>query len=206
MIDPLEILKSAIKKAQTIRPNAALPCIVATITDINDPLLQGRCKVSLYNFSSPSGQSFQTDWCDTLTLKIAKGLLPKNLIGKSVLAFPIMESYENIAVNLGRPLIYSSDENLPEACLENLGVNITVLGKTESFATVCLLRNGKFSWIKQCDLLHGHATGDSQAQDPDTSFDFQKDVEQEPIHSTVFSTAVTNYIPNTGFLPPLLND
>ena len=50
MFDALELLKQAIKKAQAIQPNAAASCVIAEITDIEDPLNLGRCKVKIANF------------------------------------------------------------------------------------------------------------------------------------------------------------
>jgi hypothetical protein len=205
MFDPLDILKQAIKKAQAIQPNSAVSCAVAEITDVNDPLDLGRCKVKIANFTAQNGSiAYNTDWCNTLTNSISKGKLPKSLLGKTALAFPINQSYETVVVNVSNSLIYAEGESLPLADVNNLGVRLIQLTGLEAFTMTCLLRNGVYAWIASCDLKHGHASGDTQDQDNDTGGDFQMSVEQLPIHDTVFSTAVTPYVAESGFTPPLL--
>lgn len=205
MFDPIDSIKKALKNAQTIEPNAAASCVVAEITDVDDPLEKGRCKVRLDNFTAANGSiAYSTDWCETITTQISNGKLPKSLIGKKVLAFPVNKSYESIVVNLNNSLVYSELDLLPKASVENLGVKVIRTKGSEAFTTTCLLRNNVYAWIDSCDLRHGHATGDSQDQDNDTGGDFQSSIEQLPIHDSVFSTAITPYVPESGFFPPIL--
>lgn len=205
MFDPLDLIKIALKKAQTIQPNAAASCVVAEITDVDDPLERGRCKVRLDNFTAADGSiAYSTDWCQTVTTSISNGKLPRSLVGKKVLVFPINQSYESVAVNINNSLVYTESDVLPGASAENLGVKIIRTVGSEAFTATCLLRNNVYAWIDSCDLKHGHATGDTQDQDNDTGGDFQASIEQLPIHDSVFSTAVSPYIPESGFLPPLL--
>ena len=66
MFDPIETIKTALKKAQAIQPNAAISCLQATITDVKDPLNQGRCKVQLRNFAAANSSiSYVSDWSNT---------------------------------------------------------------------------------------------------------------------------------------------
>lgn len=205
MFDPIDLIKLALKKAQTIQPNAASSCVIAEITDVNDPQELGRCKVRLDNFTAVDGSiSYGTDWCQTITTSISNGKLPKSLVGKKVLAFPINQSYESVVVNVNNSLVYTESDVLPRASAENLGVKIIRAVGSEAFTATCLLRNNTYTWVDCCDLKHGHATGDTQDQDNDTGGDFQAGIEQLPIHDSVFSTAVTAYVPESGFLPPIL--
>lgn len=205
MFDPIDLIKTALKKAQTIQPNAAASCVVAEIIAVDDPQELGRCKVRLDNFTAADGSiAYSTDWCQTITTSISNGKLPGSLIGKRVLAFPINKSYESIVVNLNNSLVYSELDLLPKASAENLGVKIIRTVGSEAFTTTCLLRNNTYTWVDCCDLKHGHATGDTQDQDNDTGGDFQAGIEQLPIHDSVFSTAVNPYVRESGFLPPIL--
>lgn len=205
MFDPLELLKQSIKKAAAVQPNSALSCLVGEITAVDDPANQGRCKVKLKNFSAQDGSvAYATDWSETLTTRISKGTLPKNLIGKSVLIFPILQSYETVVINISNSLLYTSSDELPVACKENLGVEIIRLSGQEAFKCTCLLRNGQYKWIDTCDLKHGHASGDRQDQDNDTGGNLQVPIEQTVIHDSVFSTATTSYEKESGFTPPIL--
>ena len=180
-------------------------CVQAVITDVSDPLNNGRCKVQLRNFTAAdSSISYVTDWCSTITTTVFKGQLPKLLVGKKVLAFPINQSYEQLAINLSSPLVYGEGEVLPEPGLDNLGLKIIRVNGPEAFCSVCLLRNGVYAWIDNCDLRHGHATGDTQDQDNDSGGDFQMSIEQLVTHDSVFSTAINPYIANSGFVPSIL--
>jgi hypothetical protein len=203
MFDPIERIKNALKKAEVIQPNAAMSCVTAKIVDVLDPLSKGRCKVVLKNFSAANNSiEYSTDWCETVTTKLYKGQLPKMLLGTQVLVFPVNQSYETVVVNLNNKLIY--EDNFPEACKENLGVQIIKVQGQETFCSTCLLRNGKYAWVNQCDFKHGHLSGDSQDQDNDSEGDFQMAVEQGIIHDEVFSTETTNYVKESGFTPPIL--
>lgn len=205
MFDPLDLIKRALKNAQNIKPNDALSCIIGEIADIEDPENKGRCKVKLPNFTAENDSiSFTTDWSNTITTKVFNGKLPKSLIGQTALVFPVMQSYELVVVNISNCLIYGSLEKLPKAGVENLGVQVIELNGQEAFFSTCLLRNGVWAWVSQCDLKHGHASGDSQDQNNDTGGDFQASIEQGVIHDNVFSTAVINYEKESGFTPNIL--
>jgi hypothetical protein len=205
MFDPVEALRNAIKKANTIQPNSALSCLVAEVVAVDDPLNLGRCKVKLQNFTAENNSmAYSTDWCNTITTKVTKGRLPSSLVGTIVLAFPVHQSYETVVVNLNNSLIYNSKDKIPEPCVENLGVQIVIVSAQEAFKSVCLLRNGVYAWVSVCDLKHGHSSGDTQDQDNDTGGDFQVAIEQGIIHDTVFSTATTPYTKESGFTPPVI--
>jgi hypothetical protein len=205
LFDPLAVIKSAIHKAQAIQPNAAMSCVLGEVVSVSDPENKGRCKVRLQNFTAQDNAvSYATDWSETTTNRINKGRLPETLLGKLVLVFPVMQSYETVAVNISGSLVYNSTETLPEPCLENLGAQVIRLSAQEAFCSVCLLRNGQYKWVDTCDLKHGHATGDTQDQDNDTGGDFQSPVEQGVIHDSVFSTVTTPYEIESGFTPPIL--
>jgi hypothetical protein len=205
MFDSLDLIKTALKKAQAIQPNAAASCVLAEVIAVDDPLEKGRCKVRLDNFTAADGSiAYSTDWCQTITTSISNGRLPKSLVGKKVLAFPINQSYESVVVNVNNSLVYTESDVLPKASVENLGIKIIRIVGSEAFTTTCLLRNNTYAWVDCCDLKHGHATGDTQDQDNDTGGDFQTSIEQLPIHDSVFSTAVNPYVPDSGFLPPIL--
>lgn len=203
MFDPLERIKTALRKAEVIQPNSAMSCVIAEVVDVADPLSIGRCKVLLRNFSSADGFiNYTTDWCETITTRLYKGQLPKTLLGTKALVFPVNQSYETVVVNLSNRLVYQSD--LPEACKENLGVQVIKLLGQEAFCSTCLLRNGKYAWINQCDFKHGHVSGDTQDQDNDSGGDFQMAIEQGVIHDEVFSAETTPYVKESGFTPPIL--
>jgi hypothetical protein len=205
LFDPISVIKSALQKAQTIQPNAAMSCVLGEVVSVSDPENKGRCKVRLQNFTAQDNSvSYATDWSETMTNRVGKGLLPHTLIGRMVLVFPVLQSYETVAVNISGSLVYDSSDTLPEPCQENLGTQIIRLSQQEAFCSICLLRNGQYQWIDTCDLRHGHATGDTQDQDNDTGGDFQVPVEQGVIHDSVFSTATTPYEAESGFTPPIL--
>jgi hypothetical protein len=203
MFDPLENVKELLRKAAHVNKNAALNCLQGEIVNISDPLKEGRCQIRLINFSSTEC-TYASDWSLVLSNRVYKGLLPKSILGKQVLVFPVNNSYEELQVNLHGPLIYSNNEELPIPCLENLGVKIIILTEKEAYNSVCLLRNGEYVWEAMCPLKHGHSSGDTQDQARDAGGDLEMPIEQGAINDEVFGTSVTPYIKNSGTLPPIL--
>jgi hypothetical protein len=199
MLEPLDNVKQLLRKASTISVNDAY-VLKARVTSIDDPLRLGRCKVEIF---SDGSLSYASDWCETTHNRVSNGLLPNSLVGQFVVVFPVKNSYEQMVVSIPKPLAYLTNEELPSASVENLGLRLVLLGNSEAFETVCLLRNGTFVWEKLCPLTHGHGGGHTQNQQRDSGGDLQMPVDQLPINDEVFSTSVLAYTKDGG-LPPIL--
>jgi hypothetical protein len=203
MFDNLERVKNLLTKASYINTNQALNCLPAKIVSIADPQEKSRCKVELYNFTSTDNAvSYASDWSSPL--QPFNGILPESFLNKQVLAFTINNSYESLLIVLPGPLIYKENESLPEASFNNLGLEIIILGNSESFKAICTLRNNQYTWEKICPLSHGHTSGHSQQQFRDSSGDIQMPIPQLAINDQIFGTAVTPYVKDSETLPPIL--
>lgn len=203
MFDNIERMKALLGKAAYFEPNAALSCLPAKIVNIADPQKKSRCKVELYNFTSVDNTvSYASDW--SAPLQPFNGILPEGFLNKQVLAFTINNSYESLLIVLPGPLVYKENESLPEASFNNLGLEIIILGNSESFKAICTLRNNLYIWEKICPLSHGHSAGHTQPQFRDSSGDLQLPIEQLAINDSVFGTAVTPYVKDSSNLPPIL--
>lgn len=203
MFDPIENVKELLRKAAHVNKNASLNCVQGEIVSVSDPDKKGRCQVRLINFSS-SEQSYISDWSKTLGNTVQQGLLPQSLIGKTVLVFPISNSYEELTININSALIYDVNEELPEPSKKNLGLKIIVVSASEAFDVTCLLRNGSYIWENTCPLKHGHEGGDTQEQFRDSGGDMEMPIEQLAINDKVFATGVIPYSKN-GALPPIIS-
>jgi hypothetical protein len=203
MFDPIENVKALLRKAAYVNKNAALNCLQGEIVDINDPLKEGRCRVQLFNFKSEES-AYASDWSMVLTNRVYNGLLPKSVVGKQVLVFPVNNSYEELLVNLHGALIYGVEEELPVPCKENLGVKVLILAEKEAYNSVCILRNSTYVWESLCPLKHGHVSGHTQEQFRDAGGDMEMPIDQGAIDDQVFGTSVTPYVKDSDSLPPVL--
>lgn len=202
MFDPLERFKDILRKADNVQPNDAASAIYSVVSDISDPENLGRCKVALENFRSLSGKiSYSSNWSYLVGLSIGSGRLPKSLLGKSCLALPIHNSYENIVVQITGALLYEDSETFPIPNQNNLGLEIISFGTSESFKQIVQLRNGKYIWEKICPLKHLHKFGDTLEQDRDVGGDLQFPIEHTATDDTIVITSATRYVKDSEQFP-----
>jgi hypothetical protein len=196
--DLARILVDAQRGAQIAeRFENTLPPTYGTITDVEDPLKQGRVKVTLdetnpeflneYNLNQKDSKPTKTQWIEPQVP--VKGWQPKANVGKRVPILP--KQADPSRLFFGDP-VYDPEETskaaqpqnssmtrlpvyppgeLPMANEDNIGCMVVEQqGPMDcDWLCVCLKRwDGKYYWVRHMDLNHIHGSQDDGRQPPDS--------------------------------------